>query len=614
MSTTTIQPDAPTPASADPAPGLDYAGPVAEKPFSGQGYQLPTWPFRVPPEIADGSRHGRHPVVVVGAGLAGLTAACELALRGIPAIVLDEDDTVGVRGASSRGICYAQKSLEVFRRLGIFDRVAAKGVRWSVGRTLAGNDVVYSFDLSNTASPEGSRQPPFINLQQFYVEWFLAERAMELGHVDLRWKSRVVGVTQDDDSVTLQVDTPAGRYAVQADWVIDATGIHSPIRNAFGLQTHAAAGVDRWCISDVRFRSRPPIERWTWVEAPFNENRAVWQHLMADDVWRLDYQMEPDADPEHVSRAEVVAERLRRQFGDGVEYELVWVGPYAYRSHLLDTFRHDRVLFIGDCAHVMSPFGARGGNSGIQDADNLVWKLALVLEGRASPALLDSYHDERREGAIQNITITNRTARFLSPRSPAERMIRNAIVSLAREFPFAQPLVNTGRLSSANTYSGSCLVLGRGAGRSIQNVAIDAPAGDLAGLLEGGGLRTMLFAADAAAARTLAACLSAGDAGRVSVTAWLLADDAQAPDAGAAANADADAALPVVRSPALARQLGLAAGEVAIVRPDLYHAGCLPATDAAARLARALDAGSGAAPHEQASTTTSAARRAVHAR
>ena len=592
MSATTFHPGMPA-SGVDIAPARQsYAGPVAERPFSGQGYQLPTWPFRVPPDIADGSGHGRHRVVVVGAGLAGLTAACELALRGIAAIVLDEDDTVGVRGASSRGICYAQKSLEVFRRLGIYDRVARKGVRWSVGRTLAGEDIVYSFDLSGTASSEGSRQPPFINIQQFYVEWFLAERAIELGHVDLRWKSRVVDVTQDADAVTLEVDTPAGRYSVQADWVIDATGIHSPIRNAFGLQTHPAAGVDRWCISDVRFRSRPPIERWTWVEAPFNENRAVWQHLMADDVWRLDYQMEPDADPEHVSRPEVVAERLRRQFGEGVEYELVWVGPYAYRSHLLDAFRHGRVLFAGDCAHVMSPFGARGGNSGIQDADNLVWKLALVLEGSASPALLDSYHDERREGAIQNITITNRTARFLSPRSPAERMIRNAIISLAREFPFAQPLVNTGRLSSANTYFDSCLALGRGAGRSVQNVAIDAPAGDLLGLLEAGGLRTMLFAADAGAERTLAARLAAGDAGRLQVTAWRLDDGAQSAASDLQTQPGSEeslgCALPRVRSAALARQLALQPGEVAIVRPDLYHAGCLPAAEAAARLARAL--------------------------
>jgi 3-(3-hydroxy-phenyl)propionate hydroxylase len=446
----------------------------ALNPSAGSGYELPTYAFEVPYELANpaASQQLIHPVIIVGAGLAGLTAACDFALRGIAAIVIDEDDTVGVKGASSRGICYAQKSLEVFRRLGIYDRIKAKGVEWSVGKTLAGNDVVYEFDLAKQASHNVSEQPPFINLQQFYLEWFLADRIEELGVSKVRWQSRVAKVEQLSDHVLIDIDTPQGSYQCKARWLIDASGLRSPIREASGLKVEQSLGVDRWCISDVRFKDKKPVERWTWIEAPFNDDKAVWQHLMADDVWRLDYQMQPDADPEYVSSPEVVAERLRRHLGDDVEFELVWVGPYAYRSHLLEKFRKDRVFFMGDCAHVMSPFGARGGNSAIQDADNLVWKLASVLQGKANESILDSYSDERREGAQTNIQITNRTARFLSPKSLVEKMTRNAVIELAKKFSFARALVNTGRLSTANTYLHKPLCIGEGPSVPIQNCAV----------------------------------------------------------------------------------------------------------------------------------------------
>ena len=442
----------------------------ADPPVWTGGYELPVYPFVPPPELAVGAPR-RYPIVIAGGGLSGLTLACDLANRGVASVLLDEDDTIGVRGASSRGIVYAQKTLEVLAHLGTYDRVREKGITWSEGKTFAGDDEVYSFDLQPASA---SVQPPFINLQQFYVEWFLVDRIREHGACDLRWKHRVTRVTQSHDCVQVAVETPAGAYALEADWLIDATGVHSPIRAGFGLQPHASRIVDRWCITDVRFKERFPSERWTWVEAPFNDNRAVWQHLMGDDVWRLDYQMAPDCDPEYVSRRDVAEDRLRAHLGDR-EFELVWVGPYAYRDHLLDRFRHGRVFFIGDAAHVVSPFGARGGNSGVQDAYNLGWKLALVARGSAPERLLDTYDAERQPAAKQNLEVTSRTARFLAPQSPAERTLRSAAIGLAREHPFARGLVNTGRLSVANPYPDSPAVTN--AGWSVPNVPIALPDG-----------------------------------------------------------------------------------------------------------------------------------------
>ena len=347
-------------------------------------YELPSWPFVAPPELASGERM-RHPVVIAGGGLAGLTLACDLALRGVAVVLLDDDDTVGVRGASSRGICYAQKSLEIFDRLGLYERIRAKGITWSVGRTFSGGDEVYAFNLKDESFSE---QPPFINLQQFYLEWFLVERILSLAPDAIRWKHKVTNVEHRDDGAVVHVATPAGTYALEADWFVDATGANSTIREAMALPVNPSRSTDRWCITDVRFTKPFAVERWTWIDAPFNEGRAVWQHLMADDVWRLDYQMDEDADPETISRPEVAGERLRAQLGADVEFEFVWIGPYGYRDHLLETFRVGRTLFIGDAAHVVCPFGARGGNNGIQDAANLGWKLALVVQGVAPERLV----------------------------------------------------------------------------------------------------------------------------------------------------------------------------------------------------------------------------------
>lgn len=455
---------------------------------SGAGYVLPEYAFVPPPELHSETRV-RHPIVIVGGGITGLTMACSLAHLGVKAVLIDEDNTVGVKGASSRGICYTQKSLEIFQRLGIFERIAAKGTQWSVGRTFAGDDEVYNFDLRQQGNFHLSSQPPFINIQQFYIEAFLVDRVQELGAVELRWQNRLTAFEQNADTATLTIETPAGSYRIEAEHVIDATGSNSPLRKWLNVPFDSRRGDDRWCIADVRFTTHPPAERHTWIEAPFNENRAVWQHLMADDVWRIDYQMAPNADPAFVSREDVVRERLARQFGPDVGVEIVWVGPYAYRSECVHAMRHGRVFLMGDSAKVVSPFGARGGNTGVADADNLAWKLAAVLRGKADAALLQSYQDERLEAAQQNVCVTNRTARFLRPADGSERLFRQAAIGLAKQYPFARSLINTGRMAVANPYSQSSACTyapGSAAGQSVQNVPFawaDGSAGQVNDLL-----------------------------------------------------------------------------------------------------------------------------------
>lgn len=523
-------------------------------------YELPEYPFTPPPELR-GEAPQRYPIVIVGAGPAGLTLACDLAQRGVRAVLIDDDHTVGVRGASSRGICYAQKSLEIMDRLGIGERIVNKGVAWSFGRTFSGDEEVYSFNLQNQSV---SRQPPFVNLQQFYIEWFLVDRIQALGLTDLRWRSRVSDVQPQADHVVLQVQTPQGNYRMEADYLIDATGANSPIRQQLGLETHSSRSTDRWCITDVRFKKPLPVERWTWVDAPFNNGRAVWQHLMADDVWRMDYQMSEEMDPEVISRPEVAGERIRAQLGDDVEFEFVWIGPYQYRDHLLDDFRHGRVLFIGDSAHVVSPFGARGGNTGIQDAFNLGWKLALVTTGQAPDSLLDSYSTERQPAAAENLRVTSRSARFLAPRSPAEQVLRRAVLKLARRHAFARPLVNTGRMSVANDYPASPW-LPQGS-RTVQNLTLQDAQGQSQSLMDllrqGTRFVGLWFSPPPDEAQRACRELAA-----LPVDFYAIGHSA---------------VLPVKQDPegVLARHLGLdpaaCAGTLCLVRPDAYLAATLP--------------------------------------
>ena len=557
---------------------------MSQTPVQTGGYALPEFAFVTPPELRGrGATNGaggtppRTPLVIIGAGLAGLALACDLAERGVAAVVLDDDNTVGVRGASSRGIVYAQKTLEIMDRLGIYERIRAKGAVWSVGKTLAGHDVVYEFDA---AVASDSKQPPFINLQQFYLEWFMVDRIVELGRTDLRWNSKVTGFTQHEDHAVIEIDTPAGAYTLDAEWVCDCSGVNSLVRDTLKIGMQQARGIDRWCISDVRFKQKLPVERWTWIEAPFNDNRAVWQHLMADDVWRMDFQMGPDTDLEYVSRHDVAAERIRRQLGNHVEFELVWVGPYSYRAQLIEQFRQGRTFFLGDSAHAMSPFGARGGNSGIQDAENLAWKLALVLSGRAPESLLDSYHAERRAAAQFNIMTTRRTARFLQPESPAEKILRDAAISLAKEYPFARHLCNTGRLSNSFIYGKPPSSLaqkhrvhgvagGVALGEAVQNVEITLPdgrTGALGALFQG---NTAYIGFWSGSPATMSREI-------IGLANRLVAEGQGAPALRMLEVDTAHSGLSVVRDHAgrLARALGLQAGRplFCLLRPDMHLA------------------------------------------
>ncbi len=403
-------------------------------------YTNPIYPY-APSADQQGGQVARHPVIVVGAGPVGLCAAIDLAQQQIPTVVLDDDNTVSV---GSRAVCHAKRTLEILDRLGCGQPIVDKGVIWNLGKVFFQDKLVYSFNLQ----PESDhKRPAFINLQQYYFEEFLVERAGQLGDLDLRWQNEVVGVESHEDHVALKIETPDGVHGLECDYLIAADGAHSPIRRLLGLDTQGQTFRDRFLIADVVMKADFPPERWFWFDPPFHPNQSALLHRQADDVWRLDFQLGWDADPEEEKKPENVIPRVKAMLGDEREFELEWVSVYTFQCRRLERFRHGRVLFAGDAAHLVSPFGARGANGGIQDADNLAWKLKLVLDGKAPEGLLESYNDERVFAADENILNSTRGTDFITPKNPVSHAFRDAVLELSENYSFARGLVNSGRLS-----------------------------------------------------------------------------------------------------------------------------------------------------------------------
>jgi 3-(3-hydroxy-phenyl)propionate hydroxylase len=382
-----------------------------------------------------------HPLIVVGAGPIGMGAALDAAVQGLDVLVLDDNNTVSV---GSRAVCYSKRALEVLDRLGCADRMIAKGVTWKVGKVFFQDELVHRFDL---LPQPGHKIPAFINLQQYYLEEYMVDRMNDFDNLEVRWKNRVVAVEPRDDGVLLTVDTPDGEYRLHSDWLIVADGANSDVRGMLGLQSSGKVFEDRFLIADIVMKADFPPERWFNFDPSYHRGQSTLLHRQSDDVWRLDFQLGWDKDPEQEKKPENIIPRVRAMLGDDVDFELEWASVYTFQCRRMPRFRAGRVIFAGDAAHQVSPFGARGANSGLQDTDNLLWKLKLVMQGRAPERLIDSYCDEREFAADENILNSTRSTDFITPKSRVSRQFRDETLKLAKRFDFAKKLVNSGRLS-----------------------------------------------------------------------------------------------------------------------------------------------------------------------
>jgi 3-(3-hydroxy-phenyl)propionate hydroxylase len=434
-----------------------------------------------PPEL-DGGR-SETPVAIVGAGPVGLTLALDLAQRGIKCVVLDDNNVVSV---GSRAICWAKRTLEIFDRLGVGERMLDQGVTWTVGRLFHGADEVYSFDL---LPEQGHKYPAFINLQQYLVEQHLVERCREFADlIDLRFLNTVVGHEETASGVTIEVTTPDGAYRLAADYLVACDGANSPTRRRMGLEFEGQSFEEQFLIADIEMDQSPfgesgRAERWFWFDPTFHAGKSALLHQQPNSIYRIDLQLSAGVDAKLEATPERVIPRIQAIVGDK-PFRLDWVSVYKFRCAKLARFVHGRVIFCGDSAHVVSPFGARGGNGGVQDADNLGWKLAAVLEGSADASLIESYDAERGHGSSENILNSARATNFMTPKSPIEALFRSETLRLAHDQPFAQKLINSGRLSLPCSLEGHGLQTPGEAPLRPGSVALDLPLVDGGWLVE----------------------------------------------------------------------------------------------------------------------------------
>jgi 2-polyprenyl-6-methoxyphenol hydroxylase-like FAD-dependent oxidoreductase len=388
-------------------------------------------------------------VAVVGAGAVGMTLAARLAQHGVDVELFEaaaEPERIG-----SRALCMQRETLEIWERLEIGQRVADRGIQWRVGRTYFRGRELFDVTLAGAGT---EHFPPFVNISQSDVEELLEARLLQLG-VAIHRGHRFTTLTQDDDGVTATFATGAGTATHRFGYLVGADGAHSTVRHAIDMPFPGYTVDDRFLIADIRAELPYSNERHFHFDPPSNPGRQVLIHPQPDGVWRIDWQVPSETDPDAERADGRLDRRIREVVGELTPFEVVWLTAYRFSQRLADAFRDGRVFLAGDAAHVMSPFGARGLNSGAADAENLAWKLAWVLRRGAAGSLLDTYDIERRGAALENLAATDATMRFMAPHGPWRRAWRNLVLRMAPRYAWFRRQIDSGRLAEPTTYPAS---------------------------------------------------------------------------------------------------------------------------------------------------------------
>ena len=384
-------------------------------------------------------------VIVVGAGAVGMTLAGRLAQHGVSVAVFER--AARPERVGSKAICMQRETLEIWARLGIGERVAERGVQWNVGRTYFRGRQLFETRLP----ADGEHFPPFVNISQSEVEEMLTTRLAELG-VPIHAGHRLDALAEDDDGVAASFETDAGTVTRRCDYLVGADGAHSAVRHALAIGFGGSTFDDRFLIADVRAALPFSRERHFHFDPPWNPGRQVLVHPQPDGVWRIDWQVPSETDPDAERATGELDRRIRQVIGEATPYTLDWMTGYRFSQRVADAFRVGRAFLAGDAAHVMSPFGARGLNSGVPDAENLAWRLAWVLRHGAPIALLDGYGAERRTAALQNLAATEATMRFVAPHGLVRRAWRDLVLRMAPRSAWFRRRVNSGRLAEPAAY------------------------------------------------------------------------------------------------------------------------------------------------------------------
>jgi 2-polyprenyl-6-methoxyphenol hydroxylase-like FAD-dependent oxidoreductase len=408
------------------------------------------------------------PVAIVGRGPVGMTLALRLADFGVPSILIDQLGSTIDPG--SKAVVMHRHAVEVLSAVGVGEQMLAEGVAWTVSRTFRRGRLLFE----STVRVEAGERPWVLNIPQARTEELLLEQVLRQALIEKCFEHRFVGLRQDDEGCQLTLAGPQGERVVRAAYVAGCDGARSATRRLAGIQFTGYAHDDVFRINDIVARLPFPEERRFYFDPPFNPGRTVLIHPQGPDQWHIDFQL-GRGDESATEEPDRLGERIRGVIGD-VDFTVTWSTTYRFKQLVADRFQAGRVFLVGDAAHLTSPYGARGLNSGLADADNLAWKLADVVCGRAEARLLSTYAAERRPAALENLRITGETARFMSPLHRGQRWRRDAILAVAARIPAARRWVNSGRFYEPADYRDATA-------RTSQGLAIGTLVPDIA--LEG---------------------------------------------------------------------------------------------------------------------------------
>jgi 3-(3-hydroxy-phenyl)propionate hydroxylase len=432
-------------------------------------------------EIMNQSLPSSVPVLIAGGGPVGLTLSALLSRQGIAHLVVEADEGYC---SGSRAICISRRSQEILGWVGADAPLVDKGLSWQGGRSYWRDTEVLHFQMPSEPT---QRFAPMVNIQQFYVEEFAHRAAQAAGDLArVAWASRVTAVGPGVDGVQVEVTTPDGPRTVQAAWLVACDGGRSTVREQLGLQLEGTQYDGKYVIVDVVQKTRRAVERLAWFDPPSNPGSTILMHRQPDDVWRIDYQIRDDEDPVEAVKPENVLPRVQSHLamiGETEPWEPLWISIYNAKCLTLPDYRHGRVFFAGDAAHLVPIFGVRGLNSGLDDAANLAWKLARLLRGESPDSLLDSYSTERVHAARENIAYGAKSTEFMAPPNFAYRLMREATLRLAVSDEQVRSLINP-RQTSPITYLGSPLNAAQASGWAHDQASPGAPAPEA--LLQGG--------------------------------------------------------------------------------------------------------------------------------
>ena len=393
-------------------------------------------------------------VVIVGAGPAGMVTALELARHGVASVVLASELQFS---QGSRAIVFTRRSMEILQQVGVAHRITENGLPWRCGNSFYRGQRV--FRMETPLNPD-DRFFPMINIQQQYLEEYLHDACAANPLIDFRWGNKLAHAEQLAGSVTAHVDTSAGSYQLETEWLVAADGGRSDIRSAMNLKLEGASYESIFVIADIRIDLPYPTERLAFFDPDWNRGNTILMHKEPQGIWRVDYQLPPGESPEEALRPESLQERIDAQLKmigfEGTPWEMDWSSVYSARTLTLPKYVHDRIVFTGDAAHLLPIFGVRGANTAFQDAQSLGWHLAYVVKGNAPEQLMQNHSDERVGAAREIIAEAGKSTRFMAPPSRGFRLLRDAVLSLSLTEEFVRPLYHW-RTSRPHEYKHSAL-------------------------------------------------------------------------------------------------------------------------------------------------------------